>query len=271
MGGEPHAMTTMVLTATEFEVVWAQLALGEPPLALELPSFGATDSERGMLTSLAMDSLRQRGLADRIGPTSGLSDTCLGLTRYDWSLDARLWTGELLRAFGAARGESGTLAVRIGDTVHLTRLPDYLLPTDLATLGGGTPSGPGEALSVRGESLDAAARAAGADPVAFAEVLIQRGETPPVARELARRCAGAGWWGQFGCTVRDRFGSTRRATRVVAFHDVPGRGRYLVLRRVETGGVVWVTVLPGGSRQLVAQLIALRDETTTTHGANGRR
>ncbi|MCO1577980.1 ESX secretion-associated protein EspG [Crossiella sp. SN42] len=271
MGGEPHAMTTMVLTATEFEVVWARLSLGEPPLALELPSFGATDSERRMLTALAMESLRQRGLADRVGPTSWLTDACLGLAEYTWSLDARLWTGELLRAFGAARGESGTLAVRIGDTVHLTRLPDYLLPTDLATLAGGTPSGPGEALSVRGDSLDAAARAAGSDPVAFAEVLAARGETPQAARELARRCAGSGWWGQFGCTVRDRFGATRRGSRVVAFHDVPGRGRYLVLRRVENGGVVWVTVLPGGSRQLVAQLIALRDETTAVHGANGRR
>lgn len=271
MPGEPHAMTTMVLTATEFEVVWARLSLGEAPLALELPSFGATDAERRVLASLAMDSLRERGLADRIGPTSGLTDACLGLTDYGWSLDARLWTGELLRAFGAARGESGTLAVRIGDTVHLTRLPDYLLPTDLATLAGNTVSGPGEAISVRGDSLDAAARVAGADPALFAEVLIDCGETPPVARELARRCAGAGWWGQFGCTVKDRFGATRRASRVVAFHDVPGRGRYLVLRRVENGGVVWVTVLPGGSRQLVAQLIALRDETASVHGANGRR
>ncbi|MBP2477461.1 hypothetical protein JOF53_006333 [Crossiella equi] len=269
MSGEPHAMTTMVLTAAEFEVVWARLALGEPPLALELPSFGATDAERRVLTTMAMDALRERGLADRVGPTSWLTDACLSLAEYTWSLDARMWAGELLRAFGAARGEGGTLAVRIGDTVHLSRLPDYLLPTDLATLAGGTPSGPGEAISVRAEALDAAARQAGADPAAFAEVLTGFGETPAVARELARRCAGAGWWGQFGCTVRDRLGSTRRAARVVAFHDVPGRGRYLVLRRVD-GGSSWVTVLPGGSRQLVAQLIALRDETTSVHNTNGR-
>ncbi|SHH11199.1 ESX secretion-associated protein EspG [Streptoalloteichus hindustanus] len=249
---------SMVLTAAEMDVCWEYLRLGESPPQLDLPSPGRTWEERQRVSTHALTALRERGLADHRGPVTDLDHALDLLAHWHWSVDAHLWLDQLVRAVAAVRGEVGALAVRVGNDVRLTILRDYRVVDELVALAGPVPAGPGDALSVRAEVFDAAVDACADDPRALAEKLAERGESVTTARALVRMLEGVGWFGQFGASVDDAYGPSRRAPRVVGFHDT-ARGRYAQVRRLHRDGAR-LTVAPAGHRRLVTQIRELLDE-----------
>ncbi|HKN99194.1 MAG TPA: ESX secretion-associated protein EspG, partial [Pseudonocardiaceae bacterium] len=66
--------------------------------------------------------------------------------------------------------------------------------------------------------------------------------------------------GQLGAQRATAGRGSRRAGRVVAFHDTI-RGRYLYLTRPSADGRVWATVTPADNRALAAAVWELLDET----------
>lgn len=246
------------LSATEFEVCWEQLRLGELPIVLDVPSLGRTDEERQQIVADALAGLRERGLIAARGLDPSLAGMLGTLARYGWAIEVWLLLDHPVRALAACRGEAGALAVLDTDRIRLTSCAPHRLLDEVVRLTGLT-LGPGRSVTVRAENLDAAAQVAGQHMQRLAEDLTRRGERADDAHTLARMCAEHSALGQFGALVRDHLGRQCPGRRVVGVHATPA-GWYSQLRRAEHGGT-FVTVTPASPAVVLAQLRDLLDET----------
>ena len=104
-----------VLTAVEFEVLWACLGLGPTPVTLRLASPGRTD----VALPPGWDALRARGLAGPGGPDPELARLLHLLAAPPALLELRGDWGRPVRAIAAGGGDAGVLALRQDATVVL--------------------------------------------------------------------------------------------------------------------------------------------------------
>ena len=237
-----------MLSAVEFDVVWAALDLGPTPAALAVPSPGRTHTERRRVVAGAWSRLRERGLAGPSGAEPGLAESLRLLAAPTERLELRAWGRAPVRAVAARCGDEAVLARRRGGDVEVA--PCASVPTAVVALLPPAPPGPGRSASTPTATLDAALdHPSGAGLRAD---LLGRGVAPDDAGPLALMLHGTTGRAQLGVLLADRWGTLRRAAEVLDVLDGP-RGRHLVVRRDG-----WTTVAPTDARQLrhrVAELL----------------
>jgi hypothetical protein len=252
----------LALSATEFEVAWESLRLGDLPLIFRvcIERYGRTDEERAEVMASTLDGLRMRRLADSRGVSGELADALTLVANPRWVVDARLDIGRPVRAYGAAgRGESAMIATLDGEVVTLAGSTRYQLAADMASLTGDLPPGPGRSINVLADVLLDASRRCAGDSHRLGDELIDRGLPVNDARTIAKINDELSGSGQFGVEVVDAEGGLRRAPRLVGFCDTP-EGRWAQLRTAGADGLEWITFTPARLGQLAAMITELLAE-----------
>lgn len=268
---------SVVLSALEFDVLWEAEGLPPRHVAVDVPSPGATHTERAKLRGRAWDTLRARDLVRRGSVLPELSDRLHLLARPDLSIDVWVWTDREIKGLAACAdtGDTATdgvdgaddavLGVVDGSEVWLIPVRRDALAESAVSVAGELSGGVGRSVSVPQNVLRDADAEANAGPERLADGLASRGVPTGDARELAGMCTGIGLRGQFGaeCRLRDR--RVHRAERVIAFHDTDA-GRYRYLRWQDEAGRAWGTVTPADNRQLANSVLELLDELPVGRG-----
>jgi hypothetical protein len=249
--GEPIS-----LSALEFDVLWEHLDLGEQPLILTVPSPGKTDEERAEFVQQAWSSMFGRGLGGPRSVHPELERLVRLLERPHREVDARVVGG---RAMAAAVGEEAVLATYAGDTVTVRATSASSLASTMTGLLPVAPAGPGRSVSLPTADFEAAAKAGGADKVAFEQALYERGIRGDDVANLLEMIKDVTATGNFGCAMRDSLGKRRRAERVVAYFDTED-GRYANVRKPGVDGSLWTTLSPADTRRLTGHVQSMIDE-----------
>ncbi|MCI2419239.1 ESX secretion-associated protein EspG [Saccharopolyspora sp. K220] len=244
----------IVLSALEFDVVCeAEKLTDRRHIILNVPSPGATFTERAQLVVDAWEGLRNRRLAEakRDRVDVDFADLLGLLNRPQRSIDVRIWADRPIRALAAANGGTGLLAIVDGDIVELTPIRGSSLAEAAVSVAGEMSPGPGRAISLPNDILREASDYAGpSNPLVFTDELRSLGISPDDAADIANMADGMGIRGQFGVeTCPNRGGKPERANRVVAFHDT-GKGRYSHVVRASGDGRRWSTIAPADNARI---------------------
>ncbi|HEX4704233.1 MAG TPA: ESX secretion-associated protein EspG [Pseudonocardiaceae bacterium] len=251
--------STVVLSTLEFDVLWEAQRFPRRHVVLDVPSPGVTTNQRADLVRTAWVALTERGLADRGRAEPELADRLALLAYPERSVDGWIWTDREIRGLAAQAGRQAMLGVVDRDEVWLIPARDSSFVEAAVSMAGECPGGYGRSINLPQDTLHAADLAADGDPKALIVQLEERDVPLGQAQILARMFAGITGRGQFGAerTVSGR--NTRRANRVVAFHDTDS-GRYLYLTRPSADGRIWATVTPSDNRGIANSVWELLDE-----------
>jgi hypothetical protein len=251
--------SSVVLSALEFDVLWAGQRFPRRHVVLDVPSPGGTHSERAKLEAQAWATLGERGLAKGTKADSELTDQLALLANPKQAVDVWVWTDREIRALAAASGGDAVLAVVDAAQVWLIPARPTSFVKAAVSVAGECPPGGGRSVSVPLEALRGAEEEVGGDPTAIITALERHGVTLDDAQELAAMFTNIEARGQFGAEITLRDGRIRRADRVVAFHDTDW-GRYLYLARSQGGRAPWVTVTPANNARIAENVAELLDE-----------
>jgi EspG family len=245
-----------LLSPREFEVLWRTLRLGRMPYPLDVPSEGATEQDLKALQAKTLAGLRERGLAQ----DDRLEDLLRLLDRHEVSVDAVLGLDRTVRALAASSGDQAVLAIIDGDRVGLAEIrPTGLAREIVQVLPEGEP-GPGNAMSVRANTLQQAAAlqeaehedesddpwGAADDELDDSQALQKAGLSAQDARQLGELASNRVAGGQFGVTH-----GRRRADVVINWFDTH-QGRYLV---VNSDG--WLSLSPTDNDRIATRIAAV--------------
>lgn len=247
--------TPVTVSPLEFDVLWEHLRLGEMPVVLRVPSPGRTDSERDRLTTQVWAALGERGLGGPTAPDQHLTRLIRLLDRPEREIDGRFGTTKGVRLLVAATGDDAVFAVLSKRGLVLAEAPVTGLAREALSVLPAVGPGPGESITIRSATLDAAAADA-RTPEELEQALCRHGLRPRDAGLVRLMVTDVRRQGQFGAAARDRWGHRRRAGHVVAFFDTSA-GRYLQLRTRTDDGELWSTISPADNRLLIAQLTDL--------------
>jgi hypothetical protein len=255
--------STVVLSVLEFDVLWEAQRFPRRHVVLDVPSPGLTTRDRALLVTQAWASLAERGLADGGRPEPELADRLALLAHPQRAVDAWVWTDREIRGLAACAGREALFAVVDRDEVWLIPARDSSFVEAAVSMAGECPAGYGRSVSLPQDTLRAADEDAGGDPKALVAELIDRDVPLGEAQLLSGMFGGITTRGQFGA---QRLGGgtgggqrSRRANRVVAFHDTPS-GRYMYLTRPSPDGQRWATVTPVDNARLATAVWELLDE-----------
>jgi hypothetical protein len=251
--GQPVQAKPITISALEFDVLWQHLGHEDMPLAVKVPSPGATHTERKQLEGQAWAAIEQRGLGRQVDLHPGLHDALTVLARPDREVDGRTWLGQSVRFLAASRGEEAVLTILAGDFLTFHSISATALPSVAIGVLAPVPSGPGQSVSLRSEDFETAANSAGGTKQGFEHALRSRGIREDDVTTLASMIKDVKATGNFGAAARDKWGKRHRAERVVAFFDTED-GRYLQVRRPSPDGSVWTTISPADTRRLTHQV-----------------
>lgn len=255
----------VVLSTMEFDVVCEAEELADRRhIVLDVPSPGATYTERAELVADVWMRLRSRKLADphRDRVEVEFGDLLALLDRPQRSIDVRVWAaGRMIRALAAVGGGIGLLTIVDGDTVTMSPLPAGSLPNAAVSVAGAANAGEGRSVTLPNDVLRDASDAAGPnDQQALIDELRGRGIGQGEASSVARMAEGMGTRGQFGAeSASGRSAKPARAGRVVGFHDTPS-GRYLHVVRPSADGRKWSTIVPADNQRIAEYVGELLDE-----------
>lgn len=236
------------LSASAFDIVWADLGFGRPPAPLRVPSVGATASERADIREDVYRNLAERGLyaAGRLDPllverldTLGGAD---GYVECEAVVDGE--ADNPLRAVAAAGGKRAVLATQPSRTIGLSAIRDTEITTAVVNLVPGLRPGPGHGISLPAEVLGG--------PIGDrANTGSYRDQIREVLAIQARPVLAAG---QFSVRIRRE----RRLCRTggVSWFRTD-EGAYFGTVAPGRGGQDWVTVAPADPRRLAARLAEL--------------
>lgn len=261
---QPRPIT---VSALEFDVLWEHFGLEDMPLAVKVPSPGATYQERAQLEQRAWAEIERRGLGrpanlhPAIGPALGV------LSRPDQEVDGRTWLGRSVRFLAASRGEEAVLAILADDYLTMHTISATALPSVAIGVLARVPAGPGHSVSLRSDDFEAAANNAGGTKQGFEHALRNRGIREDDVTTLGTMINDVVATGNFGAAARDKWGKRHRAERVVSFFDTE-EGRYVQVRRPSPDGSVWTTISPTDNRRLTHQVEQMLNEVIQT--AEGR-
>jgi hypothetical protein len=251
--------SSVVLSALEFDVLWASQRFPRRHIALDVPSPGATHTERAQLVGEAWASLAERGLANGTRPDSELVDQLALLANPKQAVDIWVWTDREIRGLSVSAGGSALLAVVDSGQVWLIPARPSSFVASAVSVAGECPPGGGRSVSLPLDTLRAADEEVGGDPAKLIIALERRGVALADAQELAGMFTGILTRGQFGAELTLRDGRVRRADRVVAFHDTEW-GRYLFAVRRSADGTPWATVVPANNARIAENVAELLDE-----------
>lgn len=250
---------SLVLSTTEFDVLWEAERLPPPHPALRVPSPGRTHTERRELVARAWDTLGKRGLARGERVSGELVDLLNLLAHPKVAIDVWVWTDREIRGLAVSTGSQALLGVVDGAEVWLIPARDTSLPESAVTVAGELRPGVGHSVSLPHDLVRAADADAKGDPKALVTALADRGVELSEAQELAGMMVGCLARGQFGVERLGRDGVPHRARRVVAFSDTDS-GRYLVQLGAGADGRDWLTVAPADNALLAARIWELLEE-----------
>ncbi|QFZ23095.1 ESX secretion-associated protein EspG [Saccharothrix syringae] len=242
-----------LLTPQQLDVLWSGLDLGRLPYPLDVPSLGSTEEERRQL--------RERVLAEYGEPDPRLVELLRLLAEHEVAVDAVAHVERAVRAVAVSDGVRGAMAVIDRGAVGVLGIrPTALARSIVEVLPEGS-AGPGSALSLRLEALNAAVAMQEEqeededDPwgggelderAALQKAGLSREDAAAVSELAANRVAG----GQFGVTVGGGFRRTRADTLVTWF-DTP-QGRYLMVR--EDG---WLSLAPTDNDRIANRIASV--------------
>ncbi|TCO65008.1 ESX secretion-associated protein EspG [Actinocrispum wychmicini] len=253
---QPRPVT---ISALEFDVLWEHLGLEDMPLAVKVPSPGATHTERKQLVQQAWAELEQRGLGRSVDIHPGISTGLHVLARPDREVDGRTWLGRSVRFLAASRGEDAVLAILADNYLTMHSIAPTALPSVSIGVLAQVPAGPGQSVSLLSADFETAANQGGGTRRGFEDALRGRGVREDDVVTLAAMINDVQATGNFGAAARDKWGKRHRADRVVAFFDTE-EGRYVQLRRASQDGSVWTTIAPTDNRRLVHHVEQLLNE-----------
>lgn len=252
-------MSSVVLSALEFDVIWESERLPQRHVALDVPSPGRTHTERASLVKQAWAELEARGLANGGRAAGELVDRIQVLAHPDLSVDGWVWAGREVKVFAARTGRIAQLAVIDEGKVWLIPSRDTALAESAVSVAGEIGPGPGRSVSLPNDLVAAADDRSKGDTRAFITTLQDKGVALKDAQSMTAMLAGITTRGQFGAERRHRDQRIVRADRVVAFHDTE-QGRYLDLVRPSTDGRLWCTVTPADNHRIASCVWELLEE-----------
>ncbi|ONI83611.1 ESX secretion-associated protein EspG [Saccharothrix sp. ALI-22-I] len=244
-----------VLTPRELDVLWHHLDLGRLPYPLDVPSQGSTEEER--------KRLREEVLAAYGEPDPRLLGLLRLLGNHEVAVDAVAHVDRAVRAVAVSNGERGALAVIDSGSIGVLEIrPTALARSIVEVLPDGS-AGPGSALSLRLETLNAAVALQDEQPdddeddpwgsggeLDEREALQKAGlsrEDATVVSELATsRVAG----GQFGVMVGGGY-RRERAGALITWFDTH-QGRYLMVH--EDG---WLSLAPTDNDRIATRIASV--------------
>ncbi|WP_410643219.1 ESX secretion-associated protein EspG [Amycolatopsis sp. lyj-346] len=235
------------VSASAFDILWADLGLDRPPEPLSVRSVGGTDAERAEVRKAVYDNLAERGLYDGSRLEPALASRLNLLAGADVFVAcealADMTAATPFRAVTAARGRRGVLATQPEQTIGLDSIRDGELGTAIIDVLPELSAGPGYGISLPASTLSGASEAASGTTSAQLEEV----------RAIQARPVYAA--GQFSVSRRSASGRVARTGGLTWFDtDV---GAYCATKTAGRGGQEWVTVSPVDSTRLAARIAAL--------------
>jgi len=243
-----------LLTQAELAVLWRHYELGRLPYPLDVPSLGATESERQRLDHDVRDSLASRGHMhdDQLVRLLNL------LAEHDVAVDAVGYFDRTVRALAVSKGEEAALAIIDGDQVGIAEIRATGLARSIVDVLPEGEAGPGSGLSVRLEALQAAVRLQedapesedpwGDDELDERQALERAGLSGQDATAVAELALNRVSGGQFGVTRVTTQLTADRAGTVINWFDTH-QGRYLMV--TENG---WLSLSPTDNERIAHRI-----------------
>jgi hypothetical protein len=249
--GAPVQPRPITISALEFDVLWEHLGIEEDmPLAVKVPSPGATHTERKHLVAQAWAELERRGVGRPVEIHPSLTHGLHVLARPDREVDGRTWLGRSVRFLAASRGEDAVLAILADNYVTIHSVAASALPSVAVGVLAQIPAGPGGSVSLPARDFETAANSGGGARQGFEQALRNRGVREEDVTTLSAMINDVVATGNLGVAARDRWGKRHRGERVVAFFDTE-EGRYVQIRRASPDGSMWTTISPADNRRLL--------------------
>ena len=240
-------MSGFELSATELDVVWRASDFGPLPLIIDVPSAGATNSDRRALERRVWTNLVDRGLADDHACAHWrLTDRLETIAQRTRSLQLRVLDTNITRAILATRGRHHVLGV-LRERFHLTAIPGTGIAKTLLALLPDVPAGHGHSVSVSTDMFATAVK----KPASAIDTLRKYGVSTDDARTLLMMSTGCVRTIQIVTETRDAEGRCTRA-QPISVHDTAA-GRYRVIRTVTDAGD-HLTVTPASAATLASAL-----------------
>jgi hypothetical protein len=243
------------LSWAEYDFLWEHYELGSFQPILEIKSTGRTMDERDELRRAAWKSLAAKDLGNEHDFDPRLRRWLGRLAHPVWELDARLYltaSGPRVTGLIAWSGTDATVAVLNVDLLTLWTVPSARASSAAVWMLPQHPPGTGSSITIPGDTLDSAARRAGADRDALARALVAEGLGKGESNKLADVAGSVVRLAHFGAAHTPRGGERRRADHVVSVYDTH-QHRYLFSRK-PSGDTQWVTLTPGTDTAITRQL-----------------
>jgi len=244
--------TGFMLSALEYDLVWAELGLGQMRYPLEVQSHGRTMEERARLRSDNRKPMNDSGLLIDGEVDPELATMLRILANPTRLIDLVGFSRGMLRSVAALGYDGAVLATLTDRGLSVRPIRDTALVSSIVGVLPDLPAGEGQSMSVPLAAMRAAAVAPdpedfGDDPfggeveLTEADLLIKNGVSRSDAVALAELAEGRNGGGQFGVSVAGRRGAKmRRADSMVTWFDTR-RGRYLMF-----SDGAWVSLAPAG-------------------------
>ncbi|MEU4806071.1 ESX secretion-associated protein EspG [Actinosynnema sp. NPDC023587] len=244
-----RSTTAVVLSHLEFDLLWEDLGVGDPPYPLEVDSHGGTAAERDDLGVDVFRALEAAGLAEDGGPAPVLEDLFGYLTGSTLSVDALVFRPRPWRVLAAVRGPRGVLAVLNDREVALEPITD--LVAAMSWVIGDSAPGPGEQVRLPRAVFAAAMRGYADSGHDGLERALAAGGVTGRATRAIRTLAESGRVaaGQVACT-----GPGGRSA-ILSWTDTTA-GRYAMAAE-QVAGEPWVSVSPADGASLARRLSEL--------------
>ncbi len=242
-------MTTLQLSAAEYNVLWRRLHLGDKPLVLDTLDHGSTFGERDALDERAWQQLRARSLVGDRDAAPEVTDVLGTLARPEREVDLRVWTGPgaPVTAFACFAGTIAAVATLLGGGLLVRSARSSQLAQALLAHLPDHPAASGNPVSVPETLVTAGLR--GDVPL---DRLERGGLTSTDARQVRRLLTGRTVRQmKIGAAARDRSGVRRRARSVVSLLDTAA-GRILV--KTERGRLL---LAPADRGRILTEVSAL--------------
>lgn len=253
------------VSASAFDILWADLGHRELPGPLLVHSVGSTRGERAEIRQDVYANLTERGLCTEGELDPDLCARLEVLASADLTVECEalvdMAEAEPLRAVAAVAGRRAVLAAQPRRTIGLSEIRDTeLIPAAVGVLPDLEP-GPGYGVSLPASALGSAVRdpvfagggAGGATSPAAGSAAFEQ-QIREVLAIQARPVLGAG---QFSVRMREN-GRLRRVGGVSWF--VTDVGAYLGAVAPGRGDEDWMTVAPVDSARLATRLADIIDE-----------
>lgn len=248
------------VSASAFDILWQDLALGAVPEPLDVRSVGYTGEERAEIRREVYRNLAERGLYDGSDLDDSVVERLEALARATVSVECEALVdadGDVpevpFRAVAAGDGRRATLAAQPSRTIGLSAIRPTELATAIVDLLPGFEPGPGLGVSLPVSALEGGV----ADPV-FAGGGRSGARDRQLSEVLAIQARPVLGAGQFSVRVRTGRGSSRRVGGVSWF--VTDVGAYLGSREERRGGQAWVSVIPADGARVAGKIADLLDE-----------